>query len=155
MRRTEPSLTSKSISVSRQSWFVVRLLTVPVVPLDFSQLLRRKVVPDQGNQIEKPSAVLSHLRLPLPSWDFSIRQERQSLRSFPFSSSFHFPVSPYSPGSSLTTQITRVTCAALSDISGSLERCKWGKRKCVLTCLQIPFMRTWTTDHVAFCVPTI
>lgn len=150
MWRPEPSLTSKSISASRQSWSVVRPLTVSAVPSDSSQLLRRKVVPDHRKHRENPSAALSHLRLPLLSWDLGIRQKRQSLRSLPFSSRFHFPVCPYSSGSSLTAQVTRVTFAVLSDTHGSLERCKWGRRKLVLTCLQIPFMRTWTTDHLAF-----
>lgn len=75
---------NKSISAPRHSWFVVRPFTVSVVPLDSSQLLMGKVVPDQGKQREKPSTVLSHLRLPLPSWDLGIRQKRQSLRSPPF-----------------------------------------------------------------------
>lgn len=66
MQRAEPSLRSESISASRQGWFVVRLLTGSEVPLDPSQLLSRKVVPGQGNQGEKPSAVLSHLRLLCP-----------------------------------------------------------------------------------------
>lgn len=75
---------------------MVRPLSVSVVPLDSSQLLRRKVVPDQGKHREKPSAALSHLRLPLPSWDLTIRQKRQILRSLPFPSSFHLPVLPIS-----------------------------------------------------------
>lgn len=60
------------------------------------------MAPDERNQREKASAALRHLRLPLPSWDLGIRQKWQSLKSLPFSSSFHFPVSLCSSGSTDT-----------------------------------------------------